>query len=385
MAKNIHIKMLLSHFGSIFIFALAYQINFFTIPIFLIKLGVSNTELYYLDIFEILSYIISGFVLIQIINVISIKKISLVSLVIFLIALLNLIVVQDYNSMSLHLMIISGSTFLYLAISLIKSIDYIGINNKYLSVTMFFLFWGSGCLIGDSLLYFFKEYNPLDLIGFGGILIASISVVTIFSKEYKVTNNKEISLIKIPILIESIEIQIMSGFMITYIIISIYWNYENYANVKGFSILNIATAIDYMLGGLLMFTIPVLYLFNKYNKYILNLIFNITLLVSFLLLPVLSKHLITSILILAIIGAILYAVFMSNILILADKFEGSTLNLALSIYFTFCALGAYTGVICTDGIVDSFSTLGLLISIGSVTLIFLVYYTFQIIKRRLYQ
>lgn len=84
-------------------------------------------------------------------------------------------------------------------------------------------------------------------------------------------------------------------------------------------------------------------------------------------------------------GAILYTLFINNIIILTEKFIEQELDYTLTIFLSISMIGSYIGIIATDNMMETYGNLGFLISLYSIAIFFLLYYLLQFFVRRLYR
>ncbi|WP_375359360.1 MFS transporter [Candidatus Tisiphia endosymbiont of Neophilaenus lineatus] len=379
MTQNNHLKTVLLLFLSVFLFACITYINAIIMPSFLLSKGLSGEELNHIESIEMLGYIIAGLFLTPLINKISDNKTTIISLVILIIGILNIIMMQDYTLLRINFIVMASAYYTYITITIIKIIESTN-NYKYFSLIIFSLLWIAGYFVVNSLTDFFVSgINGLLLC----VLLYSFIIITCLQKE---SVNKNTTLVsRFSFLIENIELQILTGFMVSYITFDILWYYEEFALEKHLPVSKIESITHSTLISIFFLISPVILLLKIINKYLANLILIIILLVSFILLPNYGVTLIGNIYLLSTIGVCLCAIFICNILILSNKFETQDFRTALVIYLTMCAIGAYSGALSSYISYGLSDEQGFLFSTFSVVGTFVLYYFWYFFKRKLYR
>ncbi|WP_341747798.1 MFS transporter [Candidatus Tisiphia endosymbiont of Dascillus cervinus] len=379
MTQNNHLKTVLLLFLSVFLFACITYINAIIMPSFLLSKGLSGEELNHIESIEMLGYIIAGLFLTPLINKISDNKTTIISLVILIIGILNIIMMQDYTLLRINFIVMASAYYTYITITIIKIIESTN-NYKYFSLIIFSLLWIAGYFAVNSLTDFFVSgINGLLLC----VLLYSFIIITCLQRE---SVNKNTTLVsRFSFLIENIELQILTGFMVSYITFDILWYYEEFALEKHLPVSKIESITHSTLISIFFLISPVILLLKIINKYLANLILIIILLVSFILLPNYGVTLIGNIYLLSTIGVCLCAIFICNILILSNKFETQDFRTALVIYLTMCAIGAYSGALSSYISYALSDEQGFLFSTFSVVGTFVLYYSWYFFKRKLYR
>ncbi|WP_341750923.1 MFS transporter [Candidatus Tisiphia endosymbiont of Sialis lutaria] len=382
MTKNNHLKTALLLFVSVFLFACITYINVLVIPAFLVSKGLSGEQLDHIESIEMLGYIIAGLFLTPLINKISDNKTTIVSLVLLIIGILNLLMINDYTLLKINFIVMASAYYTYITTTIIKIVELT--NNykyyKYFALIIFSWLWIAGQFTVDLLAGFLESaINGLLLC----TLLYSFIIITCLQRE---NINKNTTLVsRFSFLIENIELQILTGFMVSYITFDILWYYEEFALEKNFPVSKIDTITHYTLISIFLMISPVVLSLKIINKYLANLILMIILLASFILLPHYGVTLIGNIYLLSTIGVCLCAIFICNILILSGKFEAQDLRTALAIYFTMCAIGIYSGSLSSYIAHGLYDGQGFLFSTYTVVGTFVLYYSWYFFKRKLYR
>lgn len=380
MIKNYPFKSNILLFFNIFLFAAVTYISSFMLPELLLNKGISKEQLDNIESVEILGYIIAGLFLTPLINKIDNNKVIVISLIILIIGLINLIMINDYQIIKLNFILISAAYYSYITVIIIKLVES-SANHKYLSFIIFSLVW----IAGYFFFYYLPDFFESSMNGLlSCILLYSVMITTCLHKEEISINTKFIS--RFSFLIENIELQVLTGFMVSYISFEILWYYNAFASLKNLPILDIDLIIHNILISILFLITPIILLFKIINKYLANLILIITLLTSFILLPIYGKSLIGNMTTLCVIGVCLCSIFICNILILSDKFETQDFRSAFTIYSTMSAIGMYSGALSSHISYGSDKDAkDFLLSTFVVVGTFAIYYLWYFFRRKLYK
>ncbi|WP_250311900.1 MFS transporter [Rickettsia endosymbiont of Oedothorax gibbosus] len=379
MTQDNHLKTALLLFISVFLFACITYINALVIPDFLISKGLSGDQLDHIESIEMLGYIIAGLFLTPLINKISDNKTTIISLILLIIGILNLIMIKDYTILKINFIIMASAYYTYITTTIIKIVELTN-NYKYFALIIFSLLWIAGQFTVDLLAEFLESAtNGLLLC----VSLYSFIIITCLQRDN--INKNTILVSRFSFLIENIELQVLTGFMVSYITFDILWYYEEFALEKHFPVSKIDTISHYTLMSIFFLISPVILSLKIINKYLANLILMIILLASFILLPHYGVTLIGNIYLLSTIGVCLCAIFICNILILSGKFEAQDLRTALAIYFTMCAIGIYSGALSSYIAHGLYDGQGFLFSTYTVVGTFALYYSWYFFKRKLYR
>jgi hypothetical protein len=367
-------------FFNVFLFASITYISSFMLPELLLSKGISKEQLDNIESVEMLGYIISGLLLTPLINKIDNNKITVISLIISIVGLLNLIMLNDYLMVKLNFILISAAYYSYITVTIIKIIES-SANHKYFSLIIFSLVW----IAGYFFFYYLPDFFESSMNGLlSCILLYSLMIFTCLNKEEISKITKSVS--RFSFLIENIELQVLTGFMVSYITFEILWYYNAFALLKNLPVLDINLIIHNMLICILFLITPIILIFKTTNKYLANLILIIILLTSFILLPIYGKNLIGNITLLCITGVCLCSIFICNILILSDKFETQDFRTAFTIYTTMSAIGMYSGALSSHiSYGPDKNAKDFLLSAFVVVGTFAIYYLWYFFRRKLYR
>lgn len=380
MIKNNHQKTALLLFIGMILFACTTYIFSYTIPQLLLGKGLTLLERDHIEVLEMLGYVIAGLVLTSIINKIHFNKTVIICLVILIICTFNIVALESYEALKINFIIMSAAYYSYLIITIIKILETLN-DHRYYAMVIFVMLWVSGHFIARILEGLFNSaLNSLVLC----VLFYFTIIMTCLYKD--TTINKTISATpKFSFLISNIELQVLTGFIVTYITVDILWFYEDFALARKLALSNIETVLHYMLTSVFLATIPVILILKKVNKYLANLFFIIVLLASFILVSKYGTNFTANICFLSLIGVCLSSICICNILILCDKFESHDLRSAITIYFTMCAIGMIAGSLSSNPVYHSVNEDNFLFSATVVVGTFILYYFWYFIRRKLYR
>ncbi|MFY9589675.1 MFS transporter [Rickettsia endosymbiont of Halotydeus destructor] len=342
--------------------------------------GFNGEQIEHLSQIRLAGLIITAFSLTQLINKLSNKKIILISLFILIISIINLIIFNDYNIIKLNLIVMSGATFAYLATIIMRIIESTA-NKKYLFLALIIFLWTGGHIIVAFLSPLLKPTNHLMVIG---ALFYFINILTETLHTNEPSHNLESSS-KFSLLIKNIELQLLTGFIMAYVIFETLWYYEAFALKYQLALINSEVILNYIFIAMFFSIIPMSYILNKVNKYFANLLLILTILFCFILLPFYGIQQTWNACLIMIIGICLGAIFICNLLILLDKFKAYDLRTAIFSYFSMCSIGMYAGALSSSSAYGSNDDNNFLFSIFAVVGTFVAYYFWYFIKYRLYR
>ncbi|ADE29767.1 hypothetical protein [Rickettsia prowazekii] len=377
--KNDYKTIFFSLFG-IFIFSCINAINFYNFKIFLLIKNLGGEQINNINQTKFIGSIIAGFSLIQLINKLSNKRIILISLSLLIICTINLIILNNYTLIKINFILINFGIFSYFTS---RTLDIIEISKekKYLFLACIILLWAGGNLMVDLLNPFIKPTNNTIVIC---ALLYCINILTEFL-HYNHTSHKLNLNSKFSSLIKNIELQLLTGFVVSYITLNILWYYEAFALKKQLALINLKLILKYIFLTICFAIIPICYILSKINKYFANLSLNIILLICFILLPIHGTNKNLNILYIILIGNCLGAIFICNILILIDKFQDYELRTALLSYFSMCSIGIYAGALSSHVPYGTIKGSDFLFSVFAVVGSFVTYHFWYFIQYKLYR
>lgn len=379
-SKNDHRTIFYSLLG-IFIFSYINAVNIHNLKLYLlVNKGLSGEAINYISQTKFLGSIISSFVLTQVINKFSNKQIILTSLILLIICTVNLILLSNYNLLRLNFILINSGIFAYFTATILHIIESTK-NKKYLFLASVMLLWACGHLTVSLLDSFIKPTSNTIIIC---ALLYSISILTEFLHHNPTIHTLKINS-KFSSLIKNIELQLLTGFVVSYVTLDILWYYEAFALKKELALINLNLILKYIFIAIIISIIPISYILNKVNKYLANLLLTLILLTCFILLSFHGSNKTLNIIYVSIIGSCLASIFICNILILIDKFKEYELRTALFSYFSMCTIGIYAGALSSHAPYGSINSNDFLFSIFSVVGSFVIYHFWYLIKYRLYK
>lgn len=216
--------------AAVFIFSFINHVNFHEIFNFLQIKGFANDEIDHIEVMQILSAIVGSIILTQVINSYSRKKILMISQIIYFICLVCLITI-DYGQISLpNLMCIYLSYFIFYAVALMKFISFFK-NRIIAGLIIYFSLWSFAALLAEFFVKFAKNISSYEIFTALSIM-QSLAILSVY---FFVDHTRILKsyLPHLARLLKAIELEVITGFIIAYIIFSIYWDFELFIENSG--------------------------------------------------------------------------------------------------------------------------------------------------------
>lgn len=368
--------------SAVLIFTFINQINFFEIYNFLHLKGFANREIEHIEIMEFLAAIVGGVILSLVIGKFNKKKILITSLIVYLICITNLIVFDYSNILIPNLMLAYASQFVFYSIALLKFVNF-SRNKIILNVTIYISSILFATICAEKFTVFVNDAEVYNIF----VSLAVAQLLTILCIYFLIDHSRIASSYQphfIPLL-KAIELEVLAGFTITYIVFSIYWDNDFFAQNAGYYVLKIDQARNLMIYGAFASLYSAMLIIRKYNKHKLNIYLILSFMVSLIAFKQfgVNKHL--NITVHLFNGAIICTLFINNLIILTEKFVKEELDYAITIYLGVSIIGSYVGIVATDNMMHAYGNFGFLISLYSIATIFLIYYLLQFFVRQLYR
>jgi hypothetical protein len=223
------------------------------------------------------------------------------------------------------------------------------------------------------------QYAAIANIVFLSIFIG----VTLFFKNYK--KERDLENYNFDIVIKNMEIEMIVGFCLFYVLIAIKNGYEVFSLSHYLQDISIANGNFIIFASVSISIIIEKFVIPNFNRHLVNIICLACLVISFLFLPILGSDVFTLRLVLLLIGILMSVIFMGTVDLLALKFEGINLACALAIYALASSIGYYCGYVTIDTSENTLGSEGFLISICFVLVGLLLYYLFLFKKLKLYR
>ncbi|XVN41612.1 MAG: hypothetical protein RCO49_03675 [Rickettsia endosymbiont of Argas persicus] len=365
----------------ILIFSCINATNFYNSKIFLlINKGLSGEEINAINQTKFFGSIIAAFALTQLINKLSNKIIILTSLALLILCTFNLVLLNNYILIKINFILISAGIFAYFTSVVLHIIEATG-EKKYFLLACVMLLWASGNLTINLISQFIKPTNNTVIIC---ALLYCINILTEFLHSNPTIHSLKFSS-KFSSLIKNVELQILTGFVVSYVTLDIFWYYEAFALKNDLALISLNLILKYFFFGIFLSIVPGCYLINKTNKYLANFLLTLALLVFFVLLSLQGTNKNLNILYISLIGSCLGIIFICNILILIDKFRGYELRTALFSYFSMCSIGIYAGALSSHVPYGIINGSDFLFSVFAVVGSFVVYHLWYLVRYRLYK
>ena len=368
--------------AAVFIFSFINQINFFEIYNFLRLKGLANDEMDQIEIMEFLAAIVGGIVLSLVIGKFNKKKLLITSLITYLFCITNLILFDYSNILIPNLMLAYSSQFVFYSIALLKFVNF-SRNKIILNVTICISSILFATICAEQIILVLNDVETYNI--FASLAVAQLLTILCI---YFLIDHSRISSSYQPRLIpllRVIELEVLAGFTVTYIGFSIYWDGDFFAENSGYYILKIDQARKLMIYGALASLYPSMLAIRKCNKYKLNIYLILSLIISLIAFKQFGANKQIDMIVHLVNGAIIYTLFINNLIILTEKFVNEELDYAITIYLGVSIIGSYVGIVATDNMMDTYGNFGFLISLYSIAAIFLIYYLLQFFVRKLYR
>lgn len=372
------------YFFCIILYSCSATIDSYLVNIFLLQNNISYTEIDRIDFYKLFGYIIPLLLLMLRSRLLASKKVLILSLALYMSCIMGVIYTPTYTVIKFYSLAFTGSSILFTIIILCKLLIDTKAPKKY-ALSFFFGSWLAGYLCGEIIISRFEEgsenINIFNCIILNRIPTLGIFLNILFSKKFeiKVSNIQP----SFNLIVKNMEMETIGGFIIFYILMVILNGYEVYALTDHLLILSVTGAKYNMIGAIL----AGIYLLPKTRKspnmYKVNIICLGILTIIFATMPIWGLYHYINALLWVFIGLLLYIFFISNILILTEKFESIDLYYALLIFCLSGAIGFYAGYITIDATENTLGENGFLISICFVLLALMVYYIFRFKKDKL--
>ncbi len=246
-------------------------------------------------------------------------------------------------------------------------------------LALFFISIFSAYLLVECFLkYDFYKIQMIDIQGIKNLMILNIIPIAIFlfifTTNYKSKESPQNKIVNVSLIIKNIELELLSVFVIFYILMTIFFGYEVYALTESLLIISISEAKYYIFFAMLIPTIFMRNFISRYNSHLINILCIGMLLLMFISMSFWGKNIIVNSIFWFIIALLLYILFWSNLYILAEKFQPPYLDFAIIIYFLVASVGYYCGYVNSDITEDTIGKNAFLISICLILGVLFVYY-----------
>ncbi len=380
MIQRIALPSFLPLITGVLAFAAAMELSYYVMQIVLkTKHGLALAPDYF-ETIEMLGYIAGALAITQLASAARPKYALIYSLLLLLLAISTAAITSNYEVLWCCMFIIGAAKFSYFAVSFNQLLLCFNCAKIQSSITIFMatvmLGYIGGKLLVDSINS--SSVSNLSLIQFFDLFIINIITITLAiipTLLYKSPATKQFAGINIKFsrLVETMELEALTGFIIAYVMMAVYWEYDIFAASRGFVIQNVESVKQYMLFGVLIVLFPIGLLLRYVSSYFMTFISSNLVMICCILVPIFGFSLVASVILFSAISAGLYIMFVGSIISLANKFEHNNFNTSLRVYFTMIAVGAYSGVMTSDNISVGFGNNTLLVSLGSALVIYNAY------------
>ena len=359
--------------------------NEFFIKEFMHLSDISFKEYDQIIYFKILGRITAAVILLLFVKVFSFKKIIVFNIFLYFLSVFNIIFVDTSHEITLLCFFIYTSTTIVVSTLLL---GYILVDNKIndnYSISVYLVSILLAYLIVDTFEYFIigSLYYTSELMILNILSMVVFLLMLFLSPAY----GQKINLDKYRFfeVIKRMEIEILVGFSIFYMVMVVESGYEIYALADSLLIFSNAKNEYVGLCSVAASAIIVTIYIPRFNKHKVSIACIITLILIFVSLPEWGSYFLLSILGRVIFIFLIYTLFACNLLIIVEKFRNINLFSALSIYSLGAVFGYYCGYVTINTSENTLGPNGFLISICFVLLGLLFYYSYLFKKHKLYR
>ena len=371
----------------IVVYFFAIFTNELFIQAYLYEVDPTFTERDGIIFFKICGYISATVILLFFVRVFDFKKMISCSIFLYWLSVFNIIFVDVSHEITLiYFLIYSASTIIVSVLILgyilcdnrIRdnysiSIYFFAILSAYIIVEIFEYF-----MLSNGNNFFATKLMVLNVIPIGGFMLVLI-MSPIFRQKINLDEYRFFAVIA------RMEIEILVGFTVFYVVMVVLDGYEVYALVDLLTIFeDITRKYIRLCSAVVALALTTIYI-PRLNKHKININSIILLILVFASMPYWGKYSLSTIVGRAILITSLYTLLACSVLLLAEKFKGINLFGSLSIYALGCTLGYYCGYITINTSENTLGVNGFLISICFVLLGLLFYYSYLFKKYKLYR
>jgi hypothetical protein len=343
--------------------------------------------LYKVNYYNILGYVVASLALFIFNSYANFERIVIFTLLAYVVSTFNIGFFEFSGIIQkIYPMIYSGSNLI-----IITSLLYYTFNNKNLNQEYLFCFSVLNCFIAYFLAHFILSYKSfevilLNIVSIRELIIINIISVVIFlgafiSNHYFHSSKQKMT--NISIVLRNIDLELLSSFSVFYIIMAIFYDYEIYEFTDTLLIITVSEIKYYIFISILFTSIISSKFFFQKNYHKVNILCIVILIFTFLVIPYWSSNLILSAFCWFIISMTLYLYFWLNLLILAQKFTDSNLQLGIILYMLSASVGYYCSYVIMSNIKSIDNEYNLVTTICSVLFFLLIYYFYRYKKYNL--
>ncbi len=368
----------------------AYFFAIFTnevfIQVYLYEVDPTFTERDGIVFFKICGYIAATVILLFFVRVFAFKKMIICSTFLYLLSVFNIIFVEVSHEIALiYFFVYSASTIIVSVLILGYVLHDDRIENNY-SISIYFFAISGAYIIAETFEYFMISStsflvaelmvaNIIPILGFMLVLMLS----PIFRQKINLDEYRFFAVIA------RMEIEILVGFAVFYVVMVVQDGYEVYALADSLTIFEDITKKYIRLCSVIIALLLTTIYMPRMNKHKISIECIIVLTLMFVSMPYWGKYSLSTIVGRVILITSLYTLLACSVLLLAEKFKGINLFGSLSIYALGCSFGYYCGYITINTSENTLGVNGFLISICFVLLGLLFYYFYLFKKYKLYR
>lgn len=334
---------------------------------------------------DIMGYSAAGILLLIISTYFSFRRIVIFSVIVSLFSIYDLGFTEYEESIteihafvcSATMLIITTVLFAYV-ISDKKITTILGISTFFLGVVVadFLVELTSAIVLSGQISITLQQIQTLVILNI--IALTVFLVIFIFNKNF--TFSTKTKAVNITAVAKNTGVEMIYFFVNFYIIMVIFYNYESYELTDILLRISVSNIKYYMLLGIFILSIFLNRFIKLYNLHKINLLSITVLLFMFLSMPFWGMNNFLGFICWFILGAFMYMTFCLTILILAEKFGGSSLKIAIVLCSFAATAGYYCGYLSAYNVEDEVSETAFLILI-CLSLMGLLAYYFYIYKK----
>lgn len=378
MSKNVSYKKLTSLLCGVFFFIITVKIVFHAARHHINLYEVNEEWIIYSEFIKIYGYIIASFILV-IFSYVNTATSLLISIALFTTAGF-LLIIKIYYMLPQIILLMAICVFSYFVIIIVEIAEYHHPKN-HLGITLFFIIFALGNLAADQLKHLVDTNTAFILTSIFSIIIVIFSIF-FYKSQFLSYTRQNINFVE---LTKHTTLQNIIGFTAAYLAGVVFERYYNLNMEQDLILLDIWLLRKYAFLIVMIFAIPMHYLFIKFNKYSLNLFLLLLLLINFFVVSETHMHALMLTCVLSLISICLYGILIVNIMILTSKFDGNYLRTALLVYSAICSTGYYTGYTITSNLIDFMGAAGVIASSCGIIIICIMYYISRYFKYQLYR
>ncbi len=363
-----------------FLYGNSIGINLISFPLLLNKLGFYKADIAYILSFEMLAIFFAAPFLQKIINYFGFFKSIILSLIIRNIFLLMIGFSQSKLLLIFNIFLFGvGGYILFTCFQLwVNQITNNSNRGKSFGILNAAFALGIAC---GPLLLNLNEISPGINSIITSFMISSCIIMPVSLIKFSMPKLENPSEIPFYDLLKVIQIPVMCGFVVEFVFYGIGDFIVLYGISQGLNQSDAMLLITYMVFSSVILDIPVGYIVDKINRYIVIIIFTIIALIGFQLIPYVILNKLQTIGLFALISSSVSGIYICGMSLLGDKYQGGDLVAANSVLSIMNAAGAFSGITFAGMAINYWGDNGLIISLTLIFAIFLIFNILSLIRK----